>query len=263
MLRFFRLLAIFLVLIIVALASALISMRFAIHVREVAVPELRGMTPAEAERAAFDRGLELSLGDRFYSATVPAGRIISQQPEAGTRVRRGWRLEAAESLGPQLIEIPSLAGLSPRAAEIDIRRRGLEPGDSAELPIDGFPPQTVLAQTPAAGAQGVAAPRVGLLYSATPPDVAYAVPDLTGLSLAEAASLVTAAGMKSVVVTTIGDGNSSGPGGSNPPASAAGASNHPASFISPNSATVAAQSPLAGSRVTPGSTITLQLAQPQ
>lgn len=260
MLRFFRLLAIFLVLIIVALASALISMRFAIHGREVAVPELRGLTPAEAERAAFDRGLELSLGDRFYSSTVPAGRIVSQQPDPGSRVRRGWRLEAAESLGPQLIEIPSLAGLSPRAAEIDIRRRGLEPGDGAELPIDGFPPQTVLAQTPAAGAEGVAAPRVSLLYSDTPPDVAYAVPDLTGLSLSEAASLVTAAGMKPAVETTIGEGTATA-GGSNSAGSLAGDSNHPP--INPKSATVAAQSPPAGSRVTPGSTITLTLAQPQ
>jgi beta-lactam-binding protein with PASTA domain len=257
MLRFFRLLAMFLVLVIVALASALISMRFAIHGREVAVPELRGMTPAEAERTAFERGLELSIGDRFYSATVPAGRIVSQQPEPGTRVRRGWRVQAAESLGPQLIDIPSLAGLSARAAEIEVRRRGLEPGDAAELPIDGFPPQTVLAQTPAAGAQGVAAPRVSLLYAASPPELAYAVPDLTGLSLSEATRLITAAGMKTALVTSAAVGNAPGtPGSRN-----ADDRNHsaPSASSNLNSAIVLGQLPPAGSRVTPGCLITLQL----
>ena len=100
MIRFFRLLAQILVLIIVALASTLISMRFAIHGREVAVPDFRGMTPAQAERVAFDHGLEFARSDHFYSATIPAGRIVSQQPEPGTSVRRGWRVQAAESLGP-------------------------------------------------------------------------------------------------------------------------------------------------------------------
>jgi beta-lactam-binding protein with PASTA domain len=156
MIRFLRLLAKILVLVIVALASALISMRFAIHGREVAIPDFRGMAPAEAERSAFEHGLELSRSDHFYSAVIPAGRIVSQQPEPGTHVRRGWRVQAAESLGPQLIDIPAVIGLSPRAAEINIRRRGLEIGLAAELPTDTSAPQSIIAQTPAPGAQGVA-----------------------------------------------------------------------------------------------------------
>lgn len=240
MIRFLRLLAKLLVLVIVALASALVSMRLAIHGREVAVPDLRGLTPAQAEHISGERGLELSLSDRFYSATVAAGRIVSQQPEPGTRVRRGWRLQAAESLGPQLIEIPALVGMSPRAAEIDIRRRGLEPGDRAELPIDGFPAQSVLAQTPASGAQGVAAPRVSLLYAAPQPELAYAMPDLTGLTFSEAAAIVdSAAGMKVVAI----------------PANAA-VDNPPRDS---QSAVVIGQMPAAGSRILSGSTISLEL----
>ena len=185
-------------LIIVALASTLISMRFAIHGREVAVPDFRGMAPAEAERLAAERGLEFDHSDHFYSATIPAGRIVSQQPEPGTHVRRGWRVQAADSLGPQLIDIPSLIGLSPRAAEIDIRRRGLEVGAAAELPTDASAPQSILAQTPSAGSQGVASPRISLLYAAPPPEPAYAMPDLTGLTLPQASSLVAASGLKVV-----------------------------------------------------------------
>jgi beta-lactam-binding protein with PASTA domain len=248
MIRFLRLLAKILVLIIVALGSTLISMRFAIHGREVAVPDFRGMAPADAERLAAQRGLEFEQSDHFYSATIPAGCIVSQQPDPGTQVRRGWRVQAADSLGPQLIDIPSLIGLSPRAAEIDIRRRGLEVGAAAELPSDASAPQSILAQTPSPGSQGVASPRVSLLYAAPPPVPAYAMPDLTGLTLPQASSLVAASGLKVVSMT-------------NAPARAPATSNLPNLFPNPNpqAATVVAQQPAPGSRVTPGTNVSLEV----
>jgi beta-lactam-binding protein with PASTA domain len=242
MIRFLRLLAKILVLMIVALASTLISMRFAIHGREVAVPDFRGMTPNEAERVAFEHGLELARSDHFYSPTVPAGRIVSQQPEPGTRVRRGWRVQAAESLGAQLIDIPAVLGMSPRAAEINIRRRGLELGASAELPTDASAPQSILAQTPSPGAQGVASPRVSLLYAVPPPETAYAMPDLTGMTLTDATGLISSSGLKTISVTTI-----------NAPLTNADLQSAPP--------TVVGQTPLPGTRVTPGTNVSLQVSR--
>ncbi len=90
-----------LVLILVFLSSALLAMRFAIQGREVRVPRLTGITPAEAERIANSNGLVLSVESRFYNATVPEGRIVSQSPEQNSTVRRGWKIRVAESLGPQ------------------------------------------------------------------------------------------------------------------------------------------------------------------
>jgi len=49
--QFFRMLLLALVLMTVALISALTAMRLAIHGREVAIPKVVGMSPAEAERA--------------------------------------------------------------------------------------------------------------------------------------------------------------------------------------------------------------------
>jgi len=247
MIRFFRLLAQVLVLIIVALSAALISMRFAIHGREVAVPELRGMLPAEAERAAAENGLELARSDHFYSPTIPAGRIVSQQPEPGTRVRRGWRVQAAESLGAQRIEIPAVLGMSPRAAEINIRRRGLEVGASAELPIANSAPDAIIAQTPAPGAEGIASPRISLLYAVPPPEPAYAMPDLTGMTLTEATGLVTGAGLKTVAVTTA------------PPSPADSFANPGAR---PPTPIVVGQTPAPGTRVTAGASVSLEVEHP-
>src|SRR5215831_11954283 len=115
---FLRMTLLALVLVLVALVSALTAMRFAIHGREVTVPKLTGMAPADARRVAADFGLLLVIENRFYSAEVPSGHIVSQLPQAGERVRRGWQVRVAESLGPQLRTIPNLVGQSERAAEI-------------------------------------------------------------------------------------------------------------------------------------------------
>jgi len=60
-----------LVLLAVALLSALTAMRLAIHGREVNVPDLRGKTPIEARRTADEAGLASSVERNYYSATIP------------------------------------------------------------------------------------------------------------------------------------------------------------------------------------------------
>ena len=76
------------VLLLVFLSSALLAMRFAIQGREVRVPKLTGLTPVEAERLANLDGLVLSVENRFYSTTVPQGRIVSQAPAPDATVRQ-------------------------------------------------------------------------------------------------------------------------------------------------------------------------------
>ena len=84
-----------LVLLAVALLSALTAMRLAIHGREVSVPDLRGKTPIEARRIADDAGLAASVERNYYSATILEGRVLSQMPNPGTVVRRGWEIRLA------------------------------------------------------------------------------------------------------------------------------------------------------------------------
>ena len=80
---FFRLVLLALVLLVVALVSALTAMRFAIHGREVAVPDLVGKTPAEARRIADAGGFQMDIERQYYSPTVPEGKILSQLPARG------------------------------------------------------------------------------------------------------------------------------------------------------------------------------------
>src|ERR1700739_4335048 len=119
---FFRFATLALALVVVALVSALTAMRFAIHGQEVRVPAVVGLSPADAERAVAGLGLQLEVERQYYSPTIPEGRIMTQMPLPGTKVRRGWQLRVAQSMGPQRVSIPDVTNQSERAAESDIRR---------------------------------------------------------------------------------------------------------------------------------------------
>jgi beta-lactam-binding protein with PASTA domain len=175
-----------LVVLLVFLASALLAMRFAIQGREVHVPRLTGLTPVEAERVANSDGLILSVESRFYSPSVPAGRIVSQSPLPNATVRRGWKIRVAASMGTQHAAVPNLIGQSQHAAGINISRRGLEIGTVATLHLPGATPDTVVAQSPPPESAEVTSPKVGLLFAASDNGQRYVMPSFVGKPLADA-----------------------------------------------------------------------------
>ena len=190
----FRFFLLALVLLLVCLSSALLAMRFAIHGREVNVPKLQGLTLAEAERVANAQGLVLSVEGRFYSAEIREGRIVSQMPAADTKVRRGWKISVAQSLGPQGAAVPNLTGQSQRAASINVSRRGLEIGTAATIHVPGALPDTVVAQSPPADTKKVSSPRLGLVLAAHDNTQWYIMPRFTGHPLTEATRELEQAG---------------------------------------------------------------------
>lgn len=184
------------VLVIVAMVSALTAMRFAIHGQEVVVPPLVGMTPAEAERTTSGLGLQISMERQYFSPQIAEGRIMSQLPFPGTKVRRGWQVRVAESLGPLRVAIPDVTGQSEHAAELNIRRRGLDIASLAEVETPGIPADQVLAQSPPANATQVLAPKISLLLSAPPESQAFVMPSYIGQTLGSASRAVQDAGFK-------------------------------------------------------------------
>jgi len=185
-----------LVLMTVALISALTAMRLAIHGREVAIPKVVGMGPAEAERAGAVSGLQVVIERQFYSSDIPEGKIMTQIPPPGAKVRRGWSIRVAQSLGPQRVTIPNVTGGSERVAELNIRRRGLSLGSIAHVNLPDVPLQQVISQSPPANASGVSAPKISLLISDGSEPLTYVMPNLTGQPLGSAMLALQDAGIK-------------------------------------------------------------------
>lgn len=247
--KFLRFVMRSLVLLLIALFSALTAMRLAIHGREVRVPNLAGMSTSQAQESANSSGLIVSIEDKFYSATIPAGKVISQAPAADTRVRRGWRVRVAESLGPQRVTIPDLLGQSERAATINLQRRGLDVANIASVPLSGAAPEQVIAQAPPANAD-VASPKISLLIAEKPDEPEYVLPNFVGHSVAEAQNRISQAGLPVPVIAVQSPIPVSAQPGALPESVPA---IHPIAF-----GTVVSQSPPAGARVNAETVVHLQ-----
>ncbi|HXE91708.1 MAG TPA: PASTA domain-containing protein [Terriglobales bacterium] len=231
-------------LVFVAMVSGLLAMRWAIHGHEVEIPRLVGMAPVEAERRLRTQGLRLEIEGRFYSADVPEGHIVSQQPPAGTKVRGGWRVRVAVSLGSQRAEVPSVVGQSLRVAEINVVRRGLEVGNIAVVHLPDLPEDQVVAQSPPPYGGPTASPRVNLLVTAPRDTEAFVMPDLVGQPLAEASAAVEQAGLLVGNVTVVFGEPKTG---------------DPTSIAKPT--VVSRQMPAPGTRVTPGTVVHFEITR--
>ncbi len=274
--RFFSILLLTLVLMTVALISALTAMRLAIHGREVTIPKVMGMSPLEAERAGSASGLQVIVEREFYSADVPEGRIVTQMPPPGTKVRRGWSIRVARSLGPQRVSIPDVSGESERAAELNIRRRGLALGSVAQISFSADSPNAspnslpdqVVSQSPPANASGVSAPKINLLVSGGSDPAAYVMPNLTGQPLGSATLALQDAGMrvgKVSVVPAPGVGaTQAAPGGSQTtsagPQTIPGTPQPVAAPTQPGTASmIVTQSPAPGQKVVAGAVVSFEV----
>jgi beta-lactam-binding protein with PASTA domain len=241
----------------VALVSALTTMRLAIQVREVKVPDLRNKTPAEAKRLAEVDGLAAQVDSNYYSAAVPEGQVLSQTPVAGTLVRRGWEVRLALSLGPQRVTIPQVVGKSNRAAAISIAERGLQLSSTDNIQLSGAENGQVIAQDPPANATDVSAPKISLLVAQSPPPQAFVMPSFIGQPLGSVTSVLQSAGFVIGKVTIAPAVSTAAPAGSGPVAPPAATPAIPVTSPQPPSATaiVISQEPAPGQKVLAGAAI--------
>ena len=194
----FQLALLLMVLLAVALISAVVTMSFAIHGAEVQVPALKGMTVAQARAQTAGLGLNLDVDNRYYSGEVAAGHILTQSPAAGAVVRREWQVRVAESLGPQQVDVPDTLGLTEHAAELILRRASLDVALPVHLPSGSVAEGTVIAQDPPAHAQDIAQPSVSLLVAAPSgehPD-GWVMPDMKGMQASAAVATMSKAGIR-------------------------------------------------------------------
>jgi len=244
--NFFQVASLLLLLVAVALLSAIVTMQFAIHGAEVQVPALKGMTVADALSETAGLGLNLDVDNRYYSGDVAAGHILSQSPAPGTVVRREWHVRVAESLGSQKVDVPNTVGQDERVASLELRRAGLEVGGIARLPYKAAAEGIVLAQDPPAHAQGIEQPSVNLLVAAPEeeetPD-GYVMPDFVGWPISSANAALAKVGVRTgppslvdVPVAPVGSGDAP----LRPPA---------------KPGAVLAESPAAGSRIDQDTTV--------
>ena len=190
----------------------------------VAIPDVVGRKQADAQKDLTKAGLTVGRVTTANSATVAAGRIISQNPTAGTSVAFGSPVDLVVSLGTT---VPNVVGLTQAAAQSAITTAGLTVGAVTTAINSTVAAGKVISQNPGAGTKVVAGSAVALVVS-----LGAKVPNVVGRTQADAQKALTTAGLTVGIVTMA------------------------------NSATVSAgrvisQNPAAGTTVTPGSAVAL------
>jgi serine/threonine-protein kinase len=176
-----------------AFLSAITAMRIAIHGREVTMPNLVGKNVSEANGLLRSRGLVLRVADRVYSDS-PINVVVRQTPPAGLLMKVSQQAHVVLSLGQRQLEIPLLEGNSLRVSRIELLRAGLQVGEVSALNMPDESLDTVVQQNPRPGA-GAATPRVDVLVSQGPRDMAFVMPHLVGLTETEAQHRLDIAGL--------------------------------------------------------------------
>ena len=173
----------------------------------------------------------------------------------------GWTLETAQAAFPEWFTsigerrarpfaIPDVTGQTPRAAEINIQRRGLDIGATALIRLPNSPADQVLSQTPPPNSSGVSAPRISLLITAVPEQPAYVMPNFVGQPLGSVTNILQSAGMQVGTVTLTAAGQTP----ADQPSPTLAPTPSPASLI-------VSQSPTAGQKITAGSAVNFEVSR--
>lgn len=177
-----------------AFLSAITAMRFAIHGREVTMPNLVGKSGAEASQMLQSRGLLLRVADRVYS-DLPVDVVVRQTPPPGMLMKVSQQAHVVLSLGQRELTIPPLEGKTLRVSRIELLRSGLQIGEISNIHLADAPSDAVILQNPRPGSNAPS-PRVDLLVSQGAAEPAYVMPALVGLNEVEAGKRLDLASLR-------------------------------------------------------------------
>lgn len=155
-------------------------MTVAIGGRKVVVPDLRGMEVEEAQAILEEKGLSWRVSFASYTKDFPENTVFSQNPKAGSLVKKGRRVELMISKGPQFAYVPYCIGNSLRGAMLVIERSGLIVGEISSIRDSDSYRGEIIATEPWPGTKILRGSKVDLLVSEGAPIRSFLLPDLVG-----------------------------------------------------------------------------------
>lgn len=167
---------------------------------EVVVPSVVGKQVDSARNILTDKNLRVSVVESFHDK-IPAGQVISQNPEAGSTVKEQRTINLIVSKGGEITVVPDVRGLNRRDAELQIKNAGLTLGRIDEQFAPNTVADTVINQNPRPPAQVVKATTIDIVISKGPEPKKLALPDFRGSPLSTVGSQLESLKLKQGKVT--------------------------------------------------------------
>ena len=166
-----------------AIAIGTAAWYYGIH-RYTTTPNLVSMVPAVAEAEAAKSGLHTSLDNQDYSEDVPNGAVMRTDPAAGDRIRKNGDIGLTVSKGPERYRVPQLVGLQLDAAQQALSPIKLITGQISEQYSETVPQGRVMAISPRFNT--VVKPGTAVNFAVSKGKRPITVPDWTGKSYHDA-----------------------------------------------------------------------------
>lgn len=147
----------------------------------ISVPDLTGKTLPEAENELARRRLSLFEKGVEFSDRWEKGRIILQEPAAGSRIRASKGIKVVVSRGSEMVEVPKLVGRSLESAVRILAETGLERGKVSQIHTPEYAAGRIIAQEPAPSPEKIKRNSpINFLVSQGEVEPKYLMPDLIG-----------------------------------------------------------------------------------
>lgn len=156
----------------------------------VEVPDIVGMPHIQAQAALREKGLVPRLSAEKYDKNFPAGTVISQSPLGGEKVKVGREIYYTLSKGEEYVEVPDVRRLTLREAQLELENHQLQLGNVDQISDPTVPKDHVISQNPREGTSVSIGTRVDLVVSKGAEPETAIVPDLLGLTEAQAAAVL-------------------------------------------------------------------------
>lgn len=176
------------------------GMRVANKAREVAVPDLRGLSIDQANDALADAGLVLRVDQRRADTSVPADHVFAQDPAPGSILRRQRAVRVDVSDGRRDPVIPAVVGQVERTAEIVLADDRITIANRAEIRTDAYAADVVVGQDPPADRR---ASQVSLLVNRGETAGGYVMPDIIGAMGARVVDILRRRGFRVTVAAEV------------------------------------------------------------
>lgn len=141
------------------------------------IPNVVGMSEADAEKALQDKNLVVKKGDPVYSDNVEQGEVVSVSPSEGAEVKEGTTVTLVISKGNQPATVPKLTGKSKSDAEAALSQAGLS-GNATEDYSDTVEEGVIISQDTDAGKEVSKGTTIGYVVSKGPKMTVVTVPSI-------------------------------------------------------------------------------------
>jgi serine/threonine-protein kinase len=163
---------------------------------QVEVPDLRGLSPAEAEAKLAEAKLTYATGSSRSDPDIAKGLICGQNPQAGSKVAPGTKIIYDISTGPETAQIPNVYGMSKDSATSTLTGAGFKVAFASDVYSSVVAAGCVVSQDKSG--EGTKGDTVTLTISLGPeptPTPMVTVPNIVGMDVNAASNALSSLGL--------------------------------------------------------------------